>query len=152
MCGFVAPAARVVSLVPSETESVAALAGVERLVGRTDYCEEPRGAIERVPCVGGTKKIEVGAVIALAPDPVLANQEENGRRDVERLIAAGLSVHVSFPRTIDDAVAYLRALVTMLGLGGRPPRASTRSRRAPPRCAPARRACASSCRSGGTRG
>lgn len=115
---LVAPAARVVSLVPSETESVAALAGIERLAGRTDYCEEPRGAIERVPCVGGTKKIDVGAVIALAPDLVLANQEENGRRDVERLIAAGLAVHVSFPRTIDGAIAYLRALVTMLELGG----------------------------------
>ncbi len=111
-----APATRVVSLVPSETESVAALAGIERLAGRTDYCEEPRGAIERVPSVGGTKTIDVGAVLALAPDLVLANQEENGRRDVERLIEAGLAVHVSFPRTIDDAIAYLRALVAMLGL------------------------------------
>lgn len=112
-----APATRVVSLVPSETESVAALAGIDRLVGRTEYCEEPRGAIERVPRVGGTKTIDVGAVLALAPDLVLANQEENGRRDAERLIEAGLAVHVSFPRTVDDAIAYLRALVAMLGLG-----------------------------------
>lgn len=112
------PARRVVSLVPSETESVAALAGVDRLVGRTDYCEEPRGTIERVPSVGGTKKIDVDAVIALAPDLVLANQEENGRRDVERLVDAGIAVHVSFPRSIAGSIAYLRALATLLGLGG----------------------------------
>ncbi|MGB5813142.1 MAG: ABC transporter substrate-binding protein, partial [Polyangiales bacterium] len=48
-----APAARVVSLVPSETVSVADLAGVARVVGRTDYCVEPVGDIEAVPSVGG---------------------------------------------------------------------------------------------------
>ncbi|MBD3610861.1 MAG: ABC transporter substrate-binding protein, partial [Hydrogenovibrio crunogenus] len=67
-----APPRRVVSLVPSETESVAALAGLERLVGRTAYCEEPAGQIERVPRVGGTKIVDVAAVIALRPDLVLA--------------------------------------------------------------------------------
>ncbi|HEY8430969.1 MAG TPA: helical backbone metal receptor [Sandaracinaceae bacterium] len=112
-----APARHVVSLVPSETESVAALAGVERLVGRTSFCVEPCGAIERVPSVGGTKKIDVERVLALSPDLVLANREENGRRDVERLIEAGVPVHVSFPRSVADAVAYLDALVALLGLG-----------------------------------
>ncbi len=109
--------ARVVSLVPSETESVAALAGVDRLVGRTEYCEEPRGRIEAVPCVGGTKKIDVDAVLALAPDLVLANQEENGRRDVERIIAAGVPVHVSFPRSVRESFDYLGSLARLLGLG-----------------------------------
>lgn len=114
---LVRPPARVVSLVPSETESVAALAGVERLAGRTSYCEEPVGAVERVPVVGGTKKFDVEAVLALAPDLVLANQEENGRRDVERLIEAGLNVHVSFPQTVAGSLDYLRALVALLDLG-----------------------------------
>ena len=111
------PARRVVSLVPSETESVAALAGVERLVGRTSYCEEPAGAIAGVPVIGGTKNVDVDAVLALAPELVLANQEENGERDVARLIDAGLSVHVSFPRSVSASFAYLRALVALLGLG-----------------------------------
>ncbi len=118
-----APARRVVSLVPSETESVAAHPGGDPLLGRTTYCHEPGGAIERVPAVGGTKKIDVEAVIALAPELVLANQEENGRRDVERLIETGLAVHVSFPRTIAESIAYLRSLSAMLGVGDAPVRA-----------------------------
>ncbi len=107
-------ARRVVSLVPSETESVARIAGLDRLVGRTEYCEEPRGEIERVPCVGGTKKIDRASVIALAPDLVLANQEESSRGDVEALIAAGLRVHVSFPRTIEGSIRYLESLSQLL--------------------------------------
>lgn len=111
-----APPQRIVSLVPSETESVVELAGLGRLVGRTEYCEEPKGRIEAVPSVGGTKKHDVRAVLALAPDLVLANKEENGRRDVEALIEAGLPVHVSFPCTVDESFAYLRTLATLLGL------------------------------------
>jgi ABC-type Fe3+-hydroxamate transport system substrate-binding protein len=107
-------ARRIVSLVPSETETVALSGGVERLVGRTDFCEEPRGSIESVASVGGTKKCDVETVIAMAPDLVLANQEENGRSDVERLIAAGLSVHVSFPRSLADGAAYLRSIEVLL--------------------------------------
>ncbi|HJL17546.1 MAG TPA: helical backbone metal receptor [Sandaracinaceae bacterium LLY-WYZ-13_1] len=131
-----APAARVVSLVPSETESVVALAGLERLVGRTEWCEEPAGRIEAVPTVGGTKKIDVDAVLALEPDLVLANREENGKRDVERLIDAGVPVHVSLPKTPEDAAAHLRALAAMLGVDDEPARAleaavSERRRRAP---------------------
>lgn len=111
-----APAQRVVSLVPSETESVVALAGLERLVGRTEWCEEPAGSIEAVPTVGGTKKLDVERVIALGPDLVLANQEENGRRDVERLIESGLRVHVSFPCTIESSVEYVATLACLLGV------------------------------------
>ncbi len=80
---------RVVSLVPSETESVVELAGIGRLAGRTEYCVEPCGTIERVPVVGGTKSVDVERVVALAPDLVLANREENTKADVEALIDAG---------------------------------------------------------------
>jgi ABC-type Fe3+-hydroxamate transport system substrate-binding protein len=110
------PAERIVSLVPSETESVAELAGIERLVGRTDFCEEPAGEIDRVPSVGGTKKFDADAVAELQPDLVLANKEENGRKLVEQLIEAGLPVHVSFPHTVPEALGYLQSLAAMLGV------------------------------------
>ncbi|MGF1465162.1 MAG: helical backbone metal receptor [Sandaracinaceae bacterium] len=112
------PAARVVSLVPSETESVVALAGLERLVGRTEWCEEPAGTIEVVPTVGGTKNVDRAAVLDLRPDLVLANQEENRRADIEKLIEAGLRVHVSFPRTAAEGVANLERLGVLLGARG----------------------------------
>lgn len=110
------PPERVVSLVPSETASVADIAGVGRLGGRTDYCVEPAGAIEAVPSVGGTKGFDVDAVVALQPNLVLANKEENSRPLVQALIAAGLPVHVSFPCTVDESVAYVETLCALLGV------------------------------------
>jgi ABC-type Fe3+-hydroxamate transport system substrate-binding protein len=112
----VGAAKRIVSLVPSETESVARMGGIERLVGRTTYCIEPAAHIERVATVGGTKNVDVGAVCDLAPDLVLANQEESSRGDVEALIRAGLRVHVSFPRTLAQSVDYLASVAVLLGL------------------------------------
>lgn len=109
------PAARVVSLVPSETESVALLAGLGRLVGRTDFCIEPLG-IEAIPSVGGTKRFDVEAVLALAPDLILANQEENGEKDVRALIAAGAPVHLSFPCTMEGSRDYVSDLCALLGV------------------------------------
>ena len=92
------------------------LVGIDRLVGRTRYCIEPAGTIERVPIIGGTKKIDVEAVKELDPDLVLANKEENGRADVGALMAAGLNVHVSFPQTVVEGLAYLRTLAGLLGV------------------------------------
>lgn len=108
------PARRIVSLVPSETASVAWLGGLDRLVGRTRYCVEP-AAVGAVPEVGGTKDADPAAVAALEPDLVLANKEESSRHGVEAMIAAGLPVHVSFPRTVDGSNAYLRSLATLMG-------------------------------------
>lgn len=110
------PARRVVSLVPSETESVVALTDVSRLVGRTRYCEEPKGIIERVALVGGTKDIDVEAITQLSPDLVLANQEENSRPGVTALIAAGLRVYVSFPKTTAEGLLWVERLAQLLGV------------------------------------
>jgi len=110
------PPVRVVSLVPSETVSVADLVGVERLVGRTNYCVEPAGVVEGIVSVGGTKRFEVDAVKALQPDLVLANKEENSRSQVQALIAAGLAVHVSFPCTVHESLEYLDTLCALLSI------------------------------------
>ncbi len=111
-----APAHRVVSLVPSETETIVMLGALDRLVGRTDYCVEPRGLIESVATLGGTKDARIADVIALAPDLVLVNQEENTPQIVRALEAAGITTHVSFPKTVDDAAMLVRDVARMLGL------------------------------------
>jgi len=103
---------RIVSLVPSLTEAVARTAP-GTLVGATDYCTHPPGL--DVPRVGGSKYPSVERVLALEPDLVLANVEENRREDVEALRAAGVRVHVTFPRSLDEAFATLRELVALLG-------------------------------------
>jgi ABC-type Fe3+-hydroxamate transport system substrate-binding protein len=101
------PPSRVVSLVPSMTESLFDLALGHLLVGRTAYCTRPAGQVEAVPVVGGTKNPDVAAIIALRPDLVIANQEENRREDVAALQAAGIAVWVTFPKTILDVFNLL---------------------------------------------
>jgi ABC-type Fe3+-hydroxamate transport system substrate-binding protein len=108
-----APARRVVSLVPSLTESVAATRP-EALAGATIWCSRPAGL--DVPRVRGTKNPDLSAIAALEPDIVLANQEENRRVDVERLRAAGIPVWVTVIRTLDEAFASLcRVFADALG-------------------------------------
>jgi ABC-type Fe3+-hydroxamate transport system substrate-binding protein len=100
---------RIVSLVPSDTYSVVALGAGDRLVGRTTYCEHGTA-----PTVGGTKDVDVAAVVALEPDLVIANQEENARPPLEALAAAGMRVLVSLPRTVDQGIAHLARLARIL--------------------------------------
>ncbi len=101
------PVTRVVSLVPSLTESVAATRQ-EALVGATTWCSHPAGL--DVPRVRGTKNPDLAAIAGLSPGIVLANQEENRRIDVDRLRAAGIPVWVTVIRTLDQAFASLRRM------------------------------------------
>lgn len=108
--------ARIVSLVPSLTEALFALGLGSRVVGVTEWCVHPADAVAKLPKVGGTKNPDVAAVIALAPDLVIANQEENRKRDVEKLEVAGIPVWVTYPRTVREGAALLREIAA-LGAG-----------------------------------
>ena len=112
------PPRRVVSLVPSDTHSVIALGALDRLVGRTTYCESPEA--QAVATVGGTKDVDVDAVLGLAPDLVIANQEENTRGALEAL-APRVPVLVSLPRRVEQGVAHLARLARLLGVADREP-------------------------------
>jgi ABC-type Fe3+-hydroxamate transport system substrate-binding protein len=104
---------RIVSLVPSLTEALFALGLGDRVVGVTDWCVQPAEAVERLPKVGGTKNPSLERIRELRPDLVLANREENRRRDVERLEASGLRVWVTYPRSVREAVDLLEALAEL---------------------------------------
>ncbi|WP_076262114.1 helical backbone metal receptor [Intrasporangium flavum] len=107
------PARRVVSLVPSITEAVAATAP-EVLVGATDWCPHPEGlAVQRVR---GTKNPDLRAVAALSPDLVVANKEENRELDVRRLRDSGVAVWVTDVETVPGALDSLERLF-LEGLG-----------------------------------
>jgi ABC-type Fe3+-hydroxamate transport system substrate-binding protein len=104
---------RVVSIVPSLTEAVAATApGL--LVGATDWCTHPPDLDVRR--VRGTKNPDVEAIVGLAPDLVVANQEENRVPDLDALRAAGVPVYVTDVRTLDGAFDSLTRMLAACGL------------------------------------
>jgi ABC-type Fe3+-hydroxamate transport system substrate-binding protein len=99
---------RVVSLVPSASETLVAL-GVTP-VACTRFCDQPG-----LPTVGGTKNPDVDAVVALAPDLVVVNDEENRREDADALSAAGLTLHSMSPRSVADVGPAVRDLAGAVG-------------------------------------
>lgn len=107
---FGAAPKRVVSLVPSETYNVAALGCGAAIVGRTDYCELPVEVAQRAPSVGGTKNPRLEEILALEPDLVLANQEENTKKELETLADRGVKIFVAFPKRAADGIAHLARL------------------------------------------
>jgi len=109
------PAMRIVSLVPSLTETLFTLGVGEHVVGITRYCTEPAGAVERVARVGGTKNPDLARLRSLAPDLVVMNAEENRREDFETLEERGVPLFVSFPRRVADVPGLVRHLGTLVG-------------------------------------
>lgn len=103
------PPRRVVSLVPSLTEAVAA-GHRDALVGATRWCTHP-GDLDVVR-VRGTKNPDREAIVRLRPDLVIANKEENRERDVTRLRAAGVPVWVTVIETVPQALDSLERLFT----------------------------------------
>ncbi len=113
--GYAVPLAavprRVVSLVPSLTETIA-VSAPGRLVGATDWCVHPVDL--DVVRVRGTKNPDLERIASLAPDLVIANEEENRKGDVEALRAGGIPVWVTDIRTVDGALASIARLLVLL--------------------------------------
>lgn len=106
---------RAVSLVPSITESLFELGLGQAVVGITDYCIHPAQALAGLPRIGGTKNPRLGEILALKPDVVFANQEENTQAAVEGLRDAGVNVVLHFPQTVEQAVTDLASIAALFG-------------------------------------
>jgi ABC-type Fe3+-hydroxamate transport system substrate-binding protein len=98
---------RVVSLVPSLTETLFDLGAGEEVVGITDFCIFPENL--DLPRVGGTKNPNVDAIRALAPDLVHMNFEENLEKHA-RAIEQFARVYVTEPKSVDDVETLFRRL------------------------------------------
>jgi ABC-type Fe3+-hydroxamate transport system substrate-binding protein len=107
---FSHPPRRVISLVPSLTESLFDLGFGSSVVGVTDYCTHPENELSGLPRLGGPKNPNLEGIIALQPDLVLLNREENTRQTVESLQAAGMPIWVTFPCNVRAALDTLWTL------------------------------------------
>ncbi len=107
---------RIISLVPSTTESLFALGLGDRVVGVTRFCESP-AQVTQLPKVGGTKDVELDRLIALKPDLVIGNVEENSAQIAEQ-VGGHFPLWMAFPKSVDDALQDLRDLGVICGVSG----------------------------------
>ncbi|MCC6157812.1 MAG: ABC transporter substrate-binding protein [Deltaproteobacteria bacterium] len=108
------PARRIVSLVPSLTEAVFQIGVADRLVARTEYCVRPRGLVDAIESVGGTKNPKTARIGELAPDIILANKEENRQKHIEDL-ARDFPVWLTDPVGPGDVPALWEELGDLVG-------------------------------------
>ena len=107
------PPKRIVTLLPSLTESVCTLGACDRLVGVDRYSNWP-DAVRGLPQVGGGIDPNVESIVALKPDVVLLAKSS---RVTQRLEALGLKVLVLEPKSHADVRRVLDALGQVLGTG-----------------------------------
>jgi iron complex transport system substrate-binding protein len=106
-----APPLRIVSLLPSLTETVCALDACGRLVGTDRHSNHP-AEVARLPKLGGLDDARIEAIVALKPDVVLA---AGSARAIERLEALGLRVLALEPRSLADTQRVIEVLARLLG-------------------------------------
>jgi ABC-type Fe3+-hydroxamate transport system substrate-binding protein len=107
---FDAPPRRVVSLVPSLTETLFDLGAGSDVAGITDWCMFPEGLA--LPRVGGTKNPRVAEIRELAPDLVYMNLEENLRRHADE-IETFAPVFATEPKSVDDVAELIATLAAI---------------------------------------
>ncbi len=104
------PPQRIVSLLPSLTETVCALGQCHKLVGVDRYSNWPE-SLAKLPRLGGGLDPNIESVVAVKPDLVLMATSARG---AERLTALGVTVLVLEPRTHADVQRVMRAVAKAL--------------------------------------
>ena len=104
------PPTRVISLVPSTTETLYRLGVWDSVVGVTRYCVHPASATTDKVVVGGTKQCNIDKLKSLQPDLIICNQEENTPEIVHAIEALGIDVYVAFPTTHREALHEIQIL------------------------------------------
>jgi iron complex transport system substrate-binding protein len=100
---------RIVSLVPSVTETIFALGGQARLVGRTDWCDSPEAAREK-PSVGGMINPSIETIVKLKPDLVVATDEGNREETVVQLRRIGIPVYLVHAHRVAEMLDMVKRL------------------------------------------
>ncbi|MED5389918.1 MAG: cobalamin-binding protein [Pseudomonadota bacterium] len=108
------PASRIIALSPGATELLFAAGAGEQVVGAVSFSDYPPAA-KQLPRVGSYKRLDLEAVLALAPDLVIAWSSGNPMEQVERLQALGVPVYISEPRRFEEISTTLERLAILAG-------------------------------------
>ena len=106
---------RIVSLICSITETLFEFGLGDKLVGRTNYCIRPMPQVESVRKIGGPKTPDIDIIIAQKPDLIIANVEENERKDICRFEEEGIPVFVTYPRLVVESLELIKTLGFVTG-------------------------------------
>ena len=112
------PAERIISLAPHNTENLFSAGAGGKVVGvdeRSDYPFEAR----RIPSVGSHAQVNLEAVIALAPDLVVAWETGHNRETLKKIARLGFPIYYSEPRAFEDIIENIEELALLAGSGAR---------------------------------
>ncbi|WP_428331382.1 helical backbone metal receptor [Mucilaginibacter sp.] len=105
---------RIISVVPSQTELLFYLGLNEEVVGITKFCIHPKDKFKLSTKVGGTKQLDIAGIIALQPDLIIANKEENERGQLEELMKL-FPVWISDIYNLDGAADMINRVGALVG-------------------------------------
>jgi ABC-type Fe3+-hydroxamate transport system substrate-binding protein len=100
---------KIVSLVPSLTETLVAAGLRSSLAGITKFCVHPKDLIQEIEVIGGTKNPRIDAILRIKPDLVFANKEENRLEDIAEL-KKHTQVYVTDISNHQDVVSFIHRL------------------------------------------
>jgi ABC-type Fe3+-hydroxamate transport system substrate-binding protein len=101
---------RIISIVPSQTELLFSLGLKDYIFGITKFCIHPKDLCKSIVKIGGTKNLNISKILALKPDIVFANKEENVKEQIDILKTNGIPVWTSEVKTLEDALQMIQAI------------------------------------------
>src|SRR3990172_4919343 len=107
---------RIISLVPSITETLFELGLGDQLIAVTRFCRLPADRDKLKPKIGGTKNPKLEQIVAMKPDIVIMDQDENRKQDAEFLREHQIQVFATFPRSVEGAIDVIRELGMTFGV------------------------------------
>jgi len=122
-----APPARIVSLVPSVTETAFTIGAQDRLVGVTDFCDHPAAARQK-PSVGGMISPSLEGIVALRPDVVVATPAGNRHETFDQLNRLKIPIYLVNPVSVHDVLDLIARLGRLTDRAEEADREATRLR------------------------
>lgn len=108
------PAKRIISLAPHITESLFAAGAGNKIIGAVSYSDYPEAA-KKITRVGGYPSLDIEKIVSLKPDLVVAWSSGNNFKQVEKLVALGLTVFMSEPYNPVDIAKTVQRFGVLAG-------------------------------------